>query len=73
MEEINKSFDSIVLGIKKNLKSEIIVKNKKTSTFIIIILLAILFDLILFGTWYVFIWLDIIFFHPLDLNDFTDG
>lgn len=73
MEEINESFDSIILSIKKNLKNKTVVKNKKTTTFIIIILLAILFDLILFGTWYFFIWLDIIFFHPLDLKDFTDG
>lgn len=56
---IIKSFNILVYSIKKRFK---------LNSILIIIGLAILFDLLIFLTWYVFMILQLSFFYPRQLN-----
>jgi hypothetical protein len=56
---IIKSFNILVYLIKKRFK---------LNSILIIIGLAILFDLLIFLTWYVFLILELTFFFPRELN-----
>ena len=56
---IIKSFNILVYSIKKTIK---------LNSILIIVGLAILFDLIVFLTWYIFLTLELAFFYPREFN-----
>ena len=56
---IIKSFNILVYSIKKKFK---------LNSILIIVGLAILFDLLVFLTWYIFLTLELAFFYPRELN-----
>ena len=63
MMSLIKSFNDFVYTIQRKYKLKPV---------FIIIGLAILFDLIMFITWVVFVWLDLVFIHPITIKDFTN-
>tara|TARA_R100001443_G_scaffold24077_1_gene36211 strand:- start:3339 stop:3536 length:198 start_codon:yes stop_codon:yes gene_type:complete len=64
MMSLIRSFNDVVYTIKRKYKLK---------TILIIIALAILFDLILFATWIVFVWFDLSFIHPINIENFRNG
>tara|TARA_R110002020_G_scaffold377381_2_gene588462 strand:+ start:1539 stop:1736 length:198 start_codon:yes stop_codon:yes gene_type:complete len=64
MMSLIRSFNDVVYTIKRKYKLK---------TILIIIALAILFDLILFATWIVFVWFDLAFIHPINIENFRNG
>lgn len=58
------SFNDIVYTIQRKYKFK---------TVLIIIGLAIIFDLIMFVTWVLCVWFDLSFMHPIELKDFTNA
>jgi len=60
MMSLIKSFNDFVYTIQRKYKLK---------TVLIIIGLAIIFDLILFATWIICVWLDLAFIHPIDIEN----